>query len=151
MLSLSLLPMSCIPPNNQIDCRMSPAAVQGIYVGVPLSMLVAGKVGERLAFLNFGRVQAIVLFKGLGALSLLVFVWLQRFRTTTSGGGGGGDDKDEGVASANLLALLFVPPFLLSTALTDATFPLEESILMDFVPANRRARWKSLESVAQAG
>ena len=65
--------------------------------------------------------------------SLLVFVWLQRF--------------DHGALGVTPLTLIFVPPFMLSTALTDATFPLEESVLMDFVPTSSRGRWKSLESV----
>ena len=33
----------------------------------------------------------------------------------------------------------------------NCTYPLEESILMDSVPQNTRARWKSLESISQFG
>ena len=33
----------------------------------------------------------------------------------------------------------------------NCTYPVEESILMDYVPKNTRARWKSLESVSQFG
>ena len=33
----------------------------------------------------------------------------------------------------------------------NCTYPLEESILMDSVPPNTRARWKSLESISQFG
>merc|ERR1719273_217369 len=44
-----------------------------------------------------------------------------------------------------------VPVYIVRTALMNATYPLQESILMDFVPKNERARWKSLESVAQFG
>ena len=33
----------------------------------------------------------------------------------------------------------------------NATYPLSESILMDFVAKEFRARWKSLESVVQFG
>lgn len=33
----------------------------------------------------------------------------------------------------------------------NCTYPLEESILMDFVPKSRRARWKSLDSIGIFG
>ena len=41
--------------------------------------------------------------------------------------------------------------YILRTALMNCTYPVEESILMDYVPKNTRARWKSLESVSQFG
>jgi hypothetical protein len=117
------------------DCGMSPAEVQAIYFCVPLAMLACGSLSTRLAASGFGRVQTIILCKGLGVASLLVFIFVQRFR---------------GVGPY-LKPLILVPPFLLATALTDATYPLEESTLMDFVPAERRGRWKSLESVSNFG
>ena len=49
-----------------------------------------------------------------------------------------------------MLALL-VSVYLLRTGLMNCTYPLEESILMDFVPSNQRARWKSLDSVGVFG
>jgi MFS family permease len=118
-----------------VDCGASPATVQGIYVGVPLAMLAGGALNGRLAgpAWGLGRVQTIVLFKGLGVASLFLLVWL-----------------DGAFGGARPLYLL-VPPFLLQTGLTDSTYPLEESLLMDFVPQHRRGRWKSLESVAQFG
>ena len=33
----------------------------------------------------------------------------------------------------------------------NCTYPLNESILMDYVPKNERARWKSLDSVVSFG
>jgi hypothetical protein len=33
----------------------------------------------------------------------------------------------------------------------NCTYPLEESILMDFVPSDTRARWKSLDSISVFG
>ena len=116
-----------------VDCGATPATVQAIYIGVPLAMLAGGAINGRLAGpLGFGRVQTIVLFKGIGVLSLFILVWL-----------------DSQFQSRPLYAL--VPPFLAQTGFTDSTYPLEESILMDFVPKNRRGRWKSLEAVAQFG
>ena len=44
-----------------------------------------------------------------------------------------------------------MPIYVLRTSLMNATYPLTESILMDFVPKDERARWKSLDSVASFG
>ena len=46
---------------------------------------------------------------------------------------------------------LLVPIYIMRTAFMNACYPLEESILMDFVPKNQRGRWKSLESIAAFG
>ena len=57
-----------------VDCGASPATVQGIYVGVPLAMLAGGALNGRLAgpAWGLGRVQTIVLFKGLGVASAII-------------------------------------------------------------------------------
>ena len=83
-------------------------------------MLIFGTLITKTAA-KIGRAQAIVLFKGLGVLFLFVFVFLTPHFTDHP-----------------FFAL--VPPFLLSTALSDSTYPIEESILMDFVPKERRGR-----------
>ena len=41
--------------------------------------------------------------------------------------------------------------YLLRTGLMNCTYPLEESILMDFVPPSTRARWKALDSIGTFG
>jgi hypothetical protein len=98
-------------------------------------MLICGTLATRISASGFGRAQTIVLFKIIGVVSLLCFIAIQKFV------------KEGQVVNQTYLSLLLVPPFLASTAFTDSTFPLEESILMDFVPVERRGRWKSLESV----
>ena len=40
--------------------------------------------------------------------------------------------------------------YILRTALMNCTYPVEESILMDYVPKNKRARWKSSSENARA-
>jgi predicted MFS family arabinose efflux permease len=40
---------------------------------------------------------------------------------------------------------------LFRTGIINCSYPLLESILMDSVPSNQRARWKSLESIASFG
>ena len=42
---------------------------------------------------------------------------------------------------------LIIVAYILRTALMNSTNPIEEGILMDYVPKDQRARWKSLESV----
>merc|ERR1719421_313761 len=44
-----------------------------------------------------------------------------------------------------------VPIYVIRTAIMNSTYPLEESVIMDFVPKNTRSRWKSLDSVATFG
>jgi len=46
---------------------------------------------------------------------------------------------------------VMVPIYLFRTGIMNCTYPLEESIAMDFVPKDQRARWKSLDSVCAFG
>lgn len=46
---------------------------------------------------------------------------------------------------------VLVPVYILRTGLINSPYPLTESILMDYVPKDQRARWKSLESLASFG
>ena len=41
--------------------------------------------------------------------------------------------------------------YVLRTGIMNSTYPLLESVLMDNVPSNGRARWKSLESISAFG
>ena len=119
---------------------MSPIAVQCIYVGVPLIMTLFSGIGTALAK-RIGRVQTMVCLKVVG-VSLLVSMAFLRDVVV----GKDGEKEPE----AGMLALLVVI-YLLRCALMNCTYPLEESILMDFVPSHTRARWKSLDSVAVFG
>ena len=48
-------------------------------------------------------------------------------------------------------SLLMVVIYLLRTTLMNSTYALEEGILMDFVPKESRARWKSLNAISTFG
>lgn len=63
-----------------VDCGFSPAGVQAVYLLVPLAMLAAGSWGEKLAKTH-GRVPTTAAFKAAGALSLLLFCFLQVIRS----------------------------------------------------------------------
>jgi len=110
LLSWATLKVKFYPLYFMVDCNMSPAEVQGIYLCVPIAMLVCGSLATRIASGaqgkgGIGRVQTIVLFKALGVASLFIFIFLQRFRDL----------------GRYALPFLLVPPFLLSTSFTDAT------------------------------
>ena len=113
------------------DVGLSPSQVQVIYVLVPLVMAAFSTVGTNVAAAGLGRVQTVMLFQTCGISLLVSMVVFSHYL-----------DRHP---------FILVPIYILRTALMNAIYPLEESILMDFVPKNTRARWKSLESVAAFG
>jgi len=111
---------------------MSPTQVQIVYLILPLVLAGCGGVGNFIAGKGgVGRVGTALLFKIMGVLGLYSMVVFKDY--------------------LNSHALLLVPIYIFRTALMNASYPLEESILMDFVPKNQRGRWKSLESIAAFG
>jgi MFS family permease len=111
------------------DCKMSPAEVQTVYLIVPIVMCICSTLGTSVSKVT-GRVQAVILlrFSGLGCFASMVVMYHHQ---------------------VNRWAIVAV--YICRTALMNSTYPLEESILMDYVPKNTRARWKSLESVSIFG
>lgn len=109
---------------------MSPAGVQAVYFFAPISIVAFSGIGAKVAGSGFGRVQTIMLFKAIGVSALFLMGFLKSFRGRWE---------------------IMVPIYLFRTGIMNSTYPLEESILMDFVAKDRRARWKSLESIAQFG
>jgi MFS family permease len=120
------------------------AAVQGIFLMVPIVIsgfsFVAQEAGRRM-----GRIQTTVAFDIVGVGLLLLMTWLSRDV--------GASPKDSPTLwnENPHRALLIVGVYLLRTGAMNCTYPLLESILMDSVPSNHRARWKSLESIASFG
>ncbi|GMH65988.1 hypothetical protein TL16_g12906 [Triparma laevis f. inornata] len=112
------------------DCELSPVSVQTIYLIVPLLMVASSQIASGLSKV-FGRVQTILLVKALGLSFLYAIIFKVDYL------------KHE--------PFLLIPLYVLRTALMNSTYPMQESILMDFVPKKERARWKSLESVSQFG
>lgn len=110
-------------------CHMTPSEVQGIYVVIPIAMVISSFACQRTAQ-SIGRVQTTIIFKIIGLVALFVMVFLKDYHDNWR---------------------VMVPIFVVRTAFMNATYPLEESILMDTVPKDQRARWKSLESVASCG
>lgn len=113
------------------EVGMSPSQVQIIYTCVPFVMVISSTICSKIAGSGFGRVQTTLLFNSLGVSLLFCMVFFKRY--------------------LDLHPILLVPIYVLRTSFMNATYPLQESILMDFVPKEVRARWKSLDSVAAFG
>ena len=110
---------------------LSPMHTQLIYVVVPLVMAAFAGAAQRASRV-LGRAQVMVLFRLTGVACLGAMVLLAE------------------VARCERWEVM-VPIYLVRTALMNSVTPVEESLLMDSVPKNTRARWKSLESVMQFG
>jgi MFS family permease len=114
------------------EVGMSPTQVQVVYFIVPLALAACGGLGQFISTRGgLGRVPTGLLFKVTGVTGLFSMVFFKKYL-----------DKHP---------FLLVPIYIARTALMNASYPLEESILMDFVPKQERARWKSLESIAVVG
>ena len=112
------------------EVGMSPTQVQLVYVAVPIFMVLCSGVATRLAT-SFGRVQTCLVLSGLGLSCLFSMVFFKNY--------------------LDAHPLILVPIYVTRTGLMNSSYPLSESILMDFVPKNERARWKSLESITAFG
>lgn len=112
------------------DCKLNPTNVQVIYTIVPIFMVVCSKIGSSFSKIA-GRVQTIIIVKSLGLSFLYIIIFFDEYLQKRP--------------------FLLIPIYVLRTGLMNSTYPLQESILMDFVPKGERARWKSLESVSQFG
>ena len=110
---------------------LSPMHTQLIYVVVPLVMAAFAGAAQRASRV-LGRAQVMVLFRLTGVACLGAMVLLAE------------------VARCERWEVM-VPIYLVRTALMNSVTPVEQSLLMDCVPKNTRARWKSLESVMQFG
>ena len=109
---------------------LSPSNVQAIYLIVPFVMVLCSSLNDKIAK-KIGRVQTCIVVKMGGLLGLYAIIFFKDW--------------------LNSRPFILVPIYIWRTGLSNSTYPLEESMLMDFVPKNQRGRWKSLESVSQFG
>lgn len=116
------------------ELGFSSAFVQGIYVIVPLSISLFSFAAQR-ASKRLGRIETTVFWELVGISLLYYMTWLSRNETVMS----------------NFQKYQVIAVYLLRTGLMNAGYPLLESVLMDALPSNRRARFKSLEAVAAFG
>lgn len=108
--------------------HLSPADVQTVYVVLRVVMACASGIGMAVAR-RTGRVSASIglSYLGLGCLITMALCY----------------DK--------MPAIPLIVIFMARTGLMNSTYPLRESILMDTVPKDQRARWKALDSVSTFG
>jgi len=112
------------------DVDMSPIEVQIIYVACPIAMVLFSSIGTSIKD-YIGRVQTIILFRLIGVALLITMSILASGITTSK--------------------YILVPIYIVRTGVMNCTYPLDESILMDFCRKEQRARWKSLESISAFG
>lgn len=116
------------------ELGFSSAFVQGIYILVPLSIALCSVAAQRTSR-KFGRIETTVLFALFGVGLLFYMTRLSRNEMELS------DFKKYEIIAV----------YLVRTGVMNAGYPLLESVLMDVLPSNQRARWKSLEAVAAFG
>jgi len=92
-------------------------------------MCIASTLGTRLSEYT-GRVQAVLMLRGAGltCFAAMIFFFNQ-----------------------HLSFIYVIAAYIARTCLMNCTYPIENGILMDYVPKQHRARWKSLESVSIFG
>ncbi len=126
------------------DIGLSVVAVQGLYVAVPVCIALASFASTSLAK-TYGRIRTTLGFSFTG-IALLFVVCVMEWTSPR-----GTPDDDKGYVFTSVEKVFVLGLYLLRTSLMNATYPLLESTLMDAVPQDERARWKSLESVAVFG
>jgi MFS family permease len=129
------------------------AAVQGIFLVVPVSIscfsFVAQEAGKR-----FGRVETSVasIVIGVSLLFLMTVLSHNLQQPQIEDVSTRENSTPSSLWDSNpYKAMLIVVVYLFRTGIINSSYPLLESILMDNVPSNQRARWKSLESIASFG
>ncbi|KAL0019911.1 hypothetical protein WJX77_007083 [Trebouxia sp. C0004] len=104
---------------------LAPIATNFVMAATPLAVAAVAAGSPQLANV-IGRVQTILLFK-LCAVALLALIgWFPGVWTKLS---------------------IIIPAYVVRTAIMDSAFPLQKSILMDYVSKGSRARWNSLDGV----
>lgn len=130
------------------EIGLSPVAVNAIYVGLPILMIFAGKLAQKLSR-KYGRVEISIWYTVVGSIMLIV-LWAIGEYYPCEGRIGKPDGDGSCHWPVDRFWYFLLPIYLISTA-PAMTFPLTQSILMDFVPRHKRGRWNSLASVTRFG
>mmetsp|Transcript_11248 Transcript_11248/g.15450 ORF Transcript_11248/g.15450 Transcript_11248/m.15450 type:complete len:532 (-) Transcript_11248:309-1904(-) len=109
---------------------LNPIQIQLIYVVVPIGMCMGMALSQKTHRV-FGRVQTLICFKAAAIALLICMIFFSHGKAHS--------------------AFILIPIYIVRTSLANCTYPIEESILMDFCARDQRARWKSLESIASFG
>jgi MFS family permease len=162
------------------ELGLKQAAVQAIYLVMPLFISALSFVAQR-ASRSLGRIETTIVSYIVGTSLLYYLTYLSQSIPPNSSNSHDDDDGSNSTSTTRIMMWedaehedaniqddhSSVPPTLweenpkvviwiviiwwLRTGIMNAVYPLLESILMDVVPSNQRARWKSLESIAALG
>ncbi len=111
------------------EVALKPLYVNLLYCCVPVGLSLCSFVCQRVSRV-IGRVQAMTLFKAVGISLLYVMASLKDIWTVPH---------------------IIIPIYLTRTCIMNATYPLQKSIMMDYVPKRSRAKWSSFEAVTSFG
>jgi MFS family permease len=126
------------------ELGLGSAAVQSIFLAVPVFISAFSFLATQLSK-KIGRVETTVLSDVIGTSLLYAMNCLSRDVQRNS------DEQDTLWFKNPHRVILITAVYLFRTGIINSCYPLLESILMDNVPSNQRARWKSLESIASFG
>jgi hypothetical protein len=159
------------------ELGLKQAAVQAIYLVMPLFISGLSFVAQRTSR-TLGRIETTILFYIFGTSLLYYLTYLsQSIPSSSSNSHDDDDDGSNSTATRNMIwrnyenenvmeddhsvpslweenphrVIWIVIIWWFRTGIMNSVYPLLESILMDVVPSNQRARWKSLESIAAFG
>ncbi|KAL7577296.1 hypothetical protein ACA910_002039 [Epithemia clementina (nom. ined.)] len=112
------------------DAAFSPSQVQVLFVFVPGCMAAFSHLATKMAR-SSGRAQIFLIYRLISISLFYIFVSFSNFL----------------IGHGWLLSIIFVGMWSMAAS----TRPLSESIVIDFIPTNERARWSSLEVVSRVG
>ena len=126
------------------DLGFSPQQVQAIYVCVPL-LIAAFSFGATRFGRRVGRIEATIVCNLVGCFLLFLLCFVEQRLVT------GKSNQNVLHSTSSGTKWLVVSIYLVRTGAMNCTYPLLESVLMDVVSPDSRARWKSLESISAFG
>jgi MFS family permease len=104
------------------DYGFSPIDLQALFCVYCLAFALFTWLCERVAA-GLGRVQSTMIFSALGVACLFLLAYLQ-----------------------NLPLVIFI--FILRGAFSNSIYPIDRSILQDYISSSTRGRWNSIESIS---
>lgn len=103
------------------DYGFNPIKISVLYCAFPLSVAAFMRLVQRCSK-PLGRAQAVSMFQFLGILALLLMCF---------------------VRNINLMVFLF----LIRGGLMNAGFPIDRSIVNDYIPSRHRGKWNAVQSI----
>jgi len=111
------------------EVKLSPIALNILFAVSPLSICLCCTLTQRVSLL-IGRIQAVLLFQGVGVGLLVVMAALPQFWTR---------------------AEIIMPLYVVRTSVINSAYPVLKSVMMDFVPKKNRGKWAAVSSIVSFG